>query len=105
MLISILLFLKFCTDRKIRTSIKGFGDPYATVAPYPCVVIPTGFEPVAHTLKVYCSNQLSYEIIIVEPTRIELVPSDFQSDVRTSYTKIPYVGIDGLEPSTFTVSG
>jgi hypothetical protein len=41
----------------------------------------------------------------VEPTRIELVPSDFQSDVRTSYTKIPYVEMIRLELITFRVSG
>ena len=25
------------TGTRIRTQIKGFGDPYATVAPYPCI--------------------------------------------------------------------
>ena len=24
-----------CTGTRIRTQIKGFGDPYATIAPYP----------------------------------------------------------------------
>ena len=41
----------------------------------------------------------------MESTRIELVPSALQADVRTSYTKIPSVEIDGFEPSTFRVSG
>lgn len=30
-------FFKPCTGTRIRTQIKGFGDPYATVAPYPCI--------------------------------------------------------------------
>ena len=45
----------------------------------------------------------------MESIRIELIPLDFQSNVRTSYTKIPYVPADGLEPPNseerrFTVS-
>lgn len=28
---------RFSTGTRIRTQIKGFGDPYATVAPCPCV--------------------------------------------------------------------
>jgi hypothetical protein len=26
-----------CTGTRIRTQIKGFGDPYATIAPCPCI--------------------------------------------------------------------
>ncbi len=32
------------------------------------------------------------------PNGIEPFPLDFQSNVRTSYTKAPYVEVEGLEP-------
>ena len=58
--------IKFSTGREIRTPIEGFGDLYATIAPYPCVVTPNGLEPLTPSLKVRCSNQLSYEVICGE---------------------------------------
>ena len=100
----------FSTGGEIRTPIKGFGDPYAAVAPHPCIlrkgedgsvdnsfydwhylgeylqtpimsvsihsrtidiiipqstlVTPNGLEPLTPSLKVRCSNQLSYEVIL-----------------------------------------
>ncbi len=30
-------YIKISTGTRIRTQIKGFGDPYATIAPCPCV--------------------------------------------------------------------
>jgi hypothetical protein len=35
----------FCTDRRTRTSTNSFGDWDATITPYPCVEVPSGFEP------------------------------------------------------------
>jgi hypothetical protein len=36
----------------------------------------------------------------VEPTRVELVPLVFQTSVRTTtYTKVPFVEIIGIEPT------
>ena len=56
-------------------------------------VSPTGLEPVTPSLKVRCSNLLSYEFLFnVEPNGIEPFPLDFQSNVRTSYTKAPIGG-------------
>lgn len=52
------------------------------------LVVLTGFEPVT-----LCSsgrrstNELQYNV--VEPNEIESFPMDFQSTVRTSYTKVP----------------
>ena len=34
------LHIELSTGTRIRTQIKGFGDPYATVAPCPCVIGP-----------------------------------------------------------------
>ena len=62
-----------CTGSRIRTHIKGFGDPYATIAPYPCVVGMIRLELMTCRVSDGCSNQLSYIPICVgkagfEPT-------------------------------------
>ena len=63
---------KFSTGGEIRTPIDGFGDHNSTIELYPCVVTPNGLEPLTPSLKVRCSNQLSYEVKfkIITPNRM-----------------------------------
>jgi hypothetical protein len=56
--------IKFSTGGEIRTPIDGFGDHNSTIELHPCVVTPNGLEPLTPSLKVRCSNQLSYEVIL-----------------------------------------
>ena len=48
----------------IEPPVSSFGDCYVTVTPHPRVVTPLRFERRTPTLKVWCSNQLSYEVIL-----------------------------------------
>ena len=86
-------------------------------------VIPNGLEPLTPSLKVRCSNQLSYEVIltffctiklftllsifyfIVEIVGYDPTPLDFQSSASTKLASSPYVGMIRFELITFRVSG
>lgn len=51
----------FCTEWRNRTLSYGFGDHLATIA-YSIYVTPVRLELTTPSLKVMCSNQLSYEV-------------------------------------------
>jgi hypothetical protein len=72
-------------------------------------VTPVRLERTARTLKVYCSNQLSYEVIVVVPTGIEPVTTQIFSLVLyqlsygtklNQYVKEHLCGIFGIRTHT-----
>ncbi len=79
------------TGGEIRTPINGFGDRYSTIELHPCVWTGRDSNPQAPKRPdlqsgepANCSTDPA-----VEPHGIEPCPLDFQSSVRTSYTKAP----------------
>ena len=57
--------VNFSTDRRTRTSTNSFGDWDATITPYPCVEVPSGFEPPNKSFADFPLKPLGYRTLFI----------------------------------------